>query len=615
MAELHSQAFLDFLPVPVMVMAPNRDIVYINPAFENTYGWSLEEIRSQATDFIPNDQLFTTATGKLSLAKTGKLKNMETRRRTKDGRVLDVIYDGATFYDSNDEAAGLIITLRDRTETKRAQLTNQTLYRISNALHSHSELDDLLLFISHQTQVLLGAGRAHVMLLDEKQNAFYFRADAIEDAVPIANFIDRRFPLDYGIMGQVYRTGQPIIVNDYTGHPNAYQQNANQPDFPLAVTPKNMLQVPIWVEKKMIGILAVVNKKDGDFTKEDTALTSTIAGMVALPIENARINQQLHESYQEIQSLNKAKDYFIERLSHEVRTPLSVISASLHLLERHPELSGSDTASRILARCQRNLNRLMEIQYQMEDIVQNPDAQHVRAITEILALYTDQLESVVAEQAGEATAKDIRDKFDQLLGLKKAAAEKLLIGSFVEETVASIQTGLSHRRLSIDKAIADCGTICIPKHVLKTMIVGLVKNAVEYTPDGGRISISVVCEQDRAVLSVTDTGIGITDENQKLIFENFFTANDTNMYATRKPYEFNAGGGGFDLLRIKLFSGQYNFKIHTISRRCPFIPKETDQCPGDTTTCPHIAVPEACFINGGTTVRIEFPAETIACRL
>ena len=69
---------------------------------------------------------------------------METRRLTKDGRMLDVIYDGATYYDAGNNPAGLIMTIRDITQAKRAERTNQTLYRISTAIHSHSVLDDLL---------------------------------------------------------------------------------------------------------------------------------------------------------------------------------------------------------------------------------------------------------------------------------------------------------------------------------------------------------------------------------------------------------------------------------------------------------------------------------------
>jgi signal transduction histidine kinase len=127
--------------------------------------------------------------------------------------------------------------------------------------------------------------------------------------------------------------------------------------------------------------------------------------------------------------------------------------------------------------------------------------------------------------------------------------------------------------------------------------------------------VEVRCEQQRALFSISDTGVGITEENKSLIFENYFTTSATSKYATRKPFDFNAGGGGFDLLRIKLFSERYHYKITTTSNRCPFIPNEEDACPGDTTFCKHLKAPDECFSSGGTTISVEFPAETFACTL
>ncbi len=101
------------------------------------------------------------------MIRKGELSNFETKRFTKDGRLLDVIYDGARIYDADNRPSGLVITLKDITQAKRAEFINQTLYRISNALHGYYSLYDLLNYINRQTRSLLGPGRAHVMLLCE----------------------------------------------------------------------------------------------------------------------------------------------------------------------------------------------------------------------------------------------------------------------------------------------------------------------------------------------------------------------------------------------------------------------------------------------------------------
>jgi len=109
------------------------------------------------------------------------------------------------------------------------------------------------------------------------------------------------------------------------------------------------------------------------------------------------------------------------------------------------------------------------------------------------------------------------------------------------------------------------------------------------------------------VFEVVDSGVGITAENQRLIFENYFTAADAMQYSTRQPYDFNAGGRGFDLLRMKIFSERYNFTIRMDSDRCGHIPGDADVCPGDADRCPHIRSGEDCLQSGGTRVTVQFP--------
>ena len=72
------------------------------------------------------------------------------------------------------------------------------------------------------------------------------------------------------------------------------------------------------------------------------------------------------------------------------------------------------------------------------------------------------------------------------------------------------------------------------------------------------------------------------------------------------PYDFNAGGRGFDLLRITLFSERYGFDTKMISQRCGFIPEDSDACPGAVDRCAHCRGEADCEASGGTTMQIRF---------
>jgi signal transduction histidine kinase len=154
---------------------------------------------------------------------------------------------------------------------------------------------------------------------------------------------------------------------------------------------------------------------------------------------------------------------------------------------------------------------------------------------------------------------------------------------------------------------AETERIFIPADVLGKVIEGLLRNAVENTPDGGEVQVTVRAEKAGPELEIRDTGIGITAENQQLILGNFFTSYEPLQYSTRSPYDFKAGGKGFDLLRMQIFAERYGFKIRMNSTRCRFIPTEKEECPGDAGECVPLRNADECRDTGGTTVTVQFP--------
>ena len=91
-----------------------------------------------------------------------------------------------------------------------------------------------------------------------------------------------------------------------------------------------------------------------------------------------------------------------------------------------------------------------------------------------------------------------------------------------------------------------------------------------------------------------------------LIFDDYFIAYEPMQYSTRKPYDFNAGGKGFDLLRITIFSERYGFDTKMISHRCNYIPSDSDICPGIIDGCDHCSIHADCEASGGTSMQIRF---------
>lgn len=600
--EQRYRAFLEFLPDPVFVFNLDNTVSYLNPAFERIFGWSLAELEGKIVPFVPESAKEQTRLGIEKLYSEKVIHGFETQRLTRDGRLLDIVVDGAIFFDELGRPAGQVITLRDVTREKRVGRINQALFRIANSLYQFRRLEDRLEFIIKEVQELLAVRGASVILLDEESREFYFPVANFEDAGTGKRMKEIRFPADKGVAGHVYRTGKPLIVPDYPRSPFFFPTV----DMKSGYQTHNMLDVPIQIPDRMIGVLCAVNKKDGEFDQTDVEFLSAIASAVAFPIENARINEELRMSYEEVQTLSRAKDRVIHHLSHELKTPVSVLSASLGLLEKKITGSNADIR-RILERAQRSLTRILEMQYQVQDILRQRDYRAYNLLSALMDNCSDVLETLADEACGqEGALLKIRNRIHELFGPAESASEEIQLDVFTGNVIRELEPRFSHRKCTIHHHIVPCPPVFIPKDVLYKIIEGLFRNAVENTPDSGVIKISIRKLASGSELEVKDFGIGITAENQKLIFESHVSTSEPLQYATRKPYDFHAGGKGFDLLRMKIFSERYHFSIRMRSSRCIYIPEDKDLCPGDIDQCRHCKEIEDCIRSGGTTMTVNF---------
>jgi PAS domain S-box-containing protein len=367
LSQMH--AYLGFLPDPVVVLDLAQKVIYLNAAFERTFGWSLDRLKGAGLPFVPENALDDT-NEKVAQALDGKVVHgFKTKRLTSDGRRLDVIMGAALLYDDAARPSGLVITLSDVTRRQRIARSRRILLRISRALHRYRQLDRMLGYVTHLIRAVMRVGAASVILLDEAAKEFYYYVTALDDRTAGKKFETIRFPADQGVPGEVYRTGRPVIVPNYAQSRYAIKAV----DELVQVETENLLHVPLRLQDRMIGVLGAVNKKEGQFDADDIELLTAIADVVAAPIENARMTQVLNESYRRVRELNEAKDRVIVHLSHELKTPLAVLTASLRLLEPTLAASGENQWRMAFERAQRSLSRLLDMEYAIEDILRQGD--------------------------------------------------------------------------------------------------------------------------------------------------------------------------------------------------------------------------------------------------
>ncbi len=603
-AEKRYRTLLEFVPYPMVVFTLKGEVTYLNPAFTETFGWSLEELKGKSIPYVPPDVKEQTREKIKELFEKKVLRRFETKRLTKDGRSLDIILKGALVSEDELGPTGELVLLRDITKEKRNAQSSEAMVRISMALPEYPELEALLNYIAGEIKRLLNVDGAMVILLDEEKKELFFQAGAYDDKDAQMRAKEIRYPADTGVSGRVIKTGQPAIVPDTSRNPyfNAVV------DKKLGVHAENMLDVPLRSHERIIGVLSAINKREGPFDKKDVELLGMIASTVALSIENAKYSKEVTEAYNEVIGLNRAKDKVINHLSHELKTPVSILMASLNILKKRLETLPETTWQPTIDRARRNLDRILGIQYQVEDIMEEQDYKAYDLLSLLLQQCEDELESLVAEEVGEGVIVErVRKRIEEIFGPKESKISEISLKDFVGERLKSLTPQFSHRKLDVIENLGEAPLICVPKDVLQKVVDGLIKNAVEATPDKGKIDVVVRSRGEGTEFLVKDYGIGITEEDQRRIFEGFFSIQETMDYSSKRPFDFNAGGKGADLLRMKIFSERYNFNLTMQSKRCHYIPREKDICPGDVGRCKFCRELSDCYRSGGSHFSVFFP--------
>ncbi len=356
------------------------------------------------------------------------------------------------------------------------------------------------------------------------------------------------------------------------------------------------------------GIMGLGAKIVGDpYTADDTELLETLLINLAVTLKNVRSTLALKSAFREVNSLNRAKSKVINHLSHELKTPISLLKTALSILRRPLSEIPETRWIRTFDRAERSLARLSSIQRGVEDIMQDRAFPHHRILSALFKECSDMIEALTAEQAGEGmVVEKMKKRIDELYRPVEQVPESLDLGRFLRETLQRVESEIGHRKLDMRIHAEASKRITIPKRILFSIVFGLIKNAIENTPDEGRIDISVKDTEKSVNLTVHDFGTGIVARHRKYMFEGFYPTQDTDGYSTKKPFDFNAGGKGTDLMRIKIFSERYHFNMDMTSSRCPYIPNSTDICPGEITACAFCKKTEDCHSSGRNDFQAHF---------
>ena len=286
------------------------------------------------------------------------------------------------------------------------------------------------------------------------------------------------------VVGRVVVEGRTIQIPDVL----------DDPDYQMAEVAKlagfrTILGVPLMREGVPIGVITLQRRGvQQPFTDKQIELVTTFADQAVIAIENVRLFDEIQDKNRQLQMASENKSQFVSSMSHELRTPLNAIIGLTEMMVTNAARFGTEKAQEPLQRVN-------------------------RAGTHLLGL------------------------INQVLDLSKIEAGKLelnpqtvQLAPLIEEVIGTArQLAEQNKNRLILNAQEDLGALTVDPLRLRQILLNLLSNACKFTKEGEvKLQARRMADgRDVIELSVSDTGIGMTPEQQAKLFEEFTQADAT----------------------------------------------------------------------------------------
>ncbi|MEJ2108267.1 MAG: GAF domain-containing sensor histidine kinase, partial [Acidiferrobacteraceae bacterium] len=327
--------------------------------------------------------------------------------------------------------------------------------------------------------------------------------------------------LDSPILLRLMMSGEPFFQYDLDHHPDLQAASPQEKEALRALGME--IYLPILARERVLGLLVLGPQRSGEpYAEREVTFLNTLAQQTGVALQNAylysrmkglydkisRLNEDLRTAYTKLMKMDQAKTDFLSIASHELRTPLTVIQGYTDILE---ELASTQEL---------------------------PSSQVVE-IAKNLKTPIERLGTIVTAMLDASTIEV------HALDLQYTATT---LQAVISMAVGPWRGALKERNFElVIEGVDDIPPIEVDLQRLSQAFTNIVSNAIKYTPDNGRISITAaVLDAEHFAVTFTDTGVGIDSGDQELIFEKFYRVGSLLLHSTGDT-KFKGAGPGLGL--------------------------------------------------------------------
>jgi signal transduction histidine kinase/HAMP domain-containing protein len=385
------------------------------------------------------------------------------------GRGRAVRVGGGDQSDELGRLAAAIDTMANR--VARRVETLRRLHQFSRSAYRMTDVKEVLARSAQAIAAFTNAERVWFYLYDRNTHR-------LEAAVPAFNLTEEvaarlKVSVDArSIEGMVFRTGEPYCTNDSPHDPYANRELGR------LVGASNGVFAPLKTEDETLGVAVAINRAEG-FGQEEIDAVTSFADLASLLLRNARLYTALSGTVDELRRASRLKDHFLQNVNHELRTPLTAIVGWTDLFEEED----------------------------LDEATRRRGVRQIRQSARVLLALIDDLLDLARLDRGALT-----------LDLKPVFLSEVVQRSIDTVRMMAEARGVVLMAAPMPEPMAPVRADALR---LQQVLWNLLANAIQFTPQHGRVVVRVEREPERFLVSVEDDGIGIPDSELPHVFERF----------------------------------------------------------------------------------------------